>query len=79
LNSHSRQKNPARTRRRPRLAVPRFNRLDGIYERFFQNTPAYRAEHQAKQATSKILAVAHHSDLNIAYAVWRTPEVVGVA
>ena len=62
-----------------RFAVPRFDSLDAVYKRLFQNALADGPEHEAKQPSLEVLAVAYDVHINVGRAVGLTREVVRVA
>src|SRR6267142_297925 len=61
------------------LVVSRFDGLDGVFKRLFQNPPADGPEYEAEQPPRQVFAVAYDNHINVGRAVGLTGEGVGVA
>ena len=60
-------------------AVPGFDSLDAVFKRRFQNVPADGPEHEAKQTSLEVLAVAYDNYVDVGQTIGTTCEGVGVA
>src|SRR5215468_7589308 len=61
------------------LTVPRFDSLDGVHKRFFQNPFADASDHETKQPSLEVFAVAYDGNVDVGLAIRTTCEVIGVA
>ena len=57
-------------------SVPELDSFDGVLKRFFQNTLADGADHEAEQPALKVLAIADDDDVNVGSPVGVTCEGV---
>src|SRR3954452_16920162 len=64
---------------RRRAVVPRFDGLDGLFERAFQPALADGPEHEADEPSLEVLAVAYHDVVHLGRSVGLSLERVGVA
>src|SRR5277367_2852409 len=60
-------------------AVPRFDGLDAVHKRLFQNALADGPEHEAEQLSFEVLTFAYDVNINVGRSVGLTREVVGMA
>src|ERR1700722_5035067 len=59
--------------------VPRFDSLDRVYKRLFQNAPADGPQHEAERAPFEVLALANDGDVDVRRAIGVAREIISVA